>query len=283
VIKFLLAYMPVLHQGYVNFLIKHQDAKMVLVFGQEIIDRFDWLKRKDIRAISPSLMCRAVASLGIANAVSLLDENRAREVAELDAKFVFADEEESRQVAKLFFQGCAVYFDSVFLRWDKPRVLDAKNAAGFPTTTRELHRKFMRGAITASERSSDWWLHVGSVLVSGDRTIVAYNKHLPSEYITYVLGDPRSLFNKGVNVELTSALHSEAAVIGRAAREGILTEGARLYVTSFPCPFCANVLAESGISELYFLSGYSMLDAAELLQSHSIQIFRVVLDERPDE
>jgi len=288
-VKHLLAYMPVLHRGYIDFLRRHPDARSFFIFGQSMIDRFDWLKRKDIRAVDPALMRAAMESVLMSErkdgalTVWVLDEDVVERLKKhKGVQLVFADEEESRQLASELFQGCDVSFDSVFLRWDKPRVLDEKNAEGFPVTSEEVHRRFMGIALETADKSPDWWIHVGAALVVGDRTIVAYNRPVPSDHTPYALGDPRSLFKKGIGVELTSVRHSEVTVIGAAAREGLSTKGARLYVTTFPCPFCANALSATGISELYFRSGYSMLDGAETLRSAGIQIFRVV-DEKPSE
>lgn len=85
-------------------------------------------------------------------------------------------------------------------------------------------------------------------------------------------GDPRAIFNKGVHIELSSYLHAEAHVIAEAARRGIATEGADLYVTTFPCPVCAKLLAATGIARLYYRDGYSVLDGEEVLLGAGIEI-----------
>ncbi|HRH25684.1 MAG TPA: deaminase [Parcubacteria group bacterium] len=280
--KALVAYVPVLHQGYLDFFKRHKDAEELFIFSQPIIDKFDWLKRKDIRAVNPEEMLLALRALGIAKQVTLLDDEQIAKLRDSNISLVFADESESRRVVEEFFGESQVSFDSVFLRWDKPRVLDEKNAQGFPVTSEEVHRKFMDKASLASERSSDWWIHVGAVLVSGDRVVVGYNRHTPSEHTPYALGDPRSLFNKGIAVELTSALHAEGAIVGAALREGVQTKGASLYITHFPCPYCANILAETGIAEIYFRTGYSMLDGADLLRKAGIKLFQVVDEKSPE-
>ena len=49
--KIILAYIPVLHQGYWQFFKKHADeVETLAVFGQELIDQFNPLT-KDIRAL----------------------------------------------------------------------------------------------------------------------------------------------------------------------------------------------------------------------------------------
>lgn len=43
------------------------------------------------------------------------------------------------------------------------------------------------------------------------------------------------------------AIHSEADAIARAARDGISTAGATLYVTRYPCEACARLIVMAGI------------------------------------
>lgn len=274
--KIVLAYMPVLHQGYIDFLDKHFDADAFLIFGKELIARFDWLNRKDIRALDPNMMIHAVKSVSMIPRVSVLNEYSADLILKSKAKLVFADEEESRQVALDLFPGCTIEFDRVFLRYNKKSISEKKEVSASLVTAEEMHRRFMKEAVVEAEKSPDWWRQVGAVLVSGDKKIVAYNEHLPSNHTSYALGDPRSFSTKGVGVEITLALHAEGGIIGRALREGIPTLGARLYVTTFPCPYCANILSQTGIAELYYSDGYSMLEGESLLESSGIKIFKVV-------
>lgn len=273
--KILIAYMPVLHQGYIDWINKHKDATSLRIFDQTLINQFDWLKRKDIRAVNPSMMCRALSGLALIPNVGLLWSKAIEEYQHEDYSLVFADEEESHQVAEKFFPTSNVTFDKVFLRWNKKTILDESAIEAFTVSTEELDQRFMLEAKRVAEKSSDWWIRVGAILVNGSKSITAYNKHVPSEYTPYVLGDPRSFFQKGVEFTLSTALHAEGGIIVRALKEGVSTNGAKLYVTTFPCPLCANFLSQSGISELYFQDGYSLLEGAKLLEDAGIKIFRV--------
>jgi dCMP deaminase len=274
--KILLAYVPVLHRGYIDFLERHSDALMVCIFGTEVIQDFDWLHRKEIRAVDPEVMRKVISTLYPKLKVLTLDHALVEKLKKTRAKFIFANEEESRQVALKLFSGCEVLFDEVFLRWDRTSLYKKEEVDLFPIATEAVHRLFMEEAELESTYSSDWWRRVGGVLLASGRKFVAYNKHVPSDHTPWSLGDPRNLLNRGIGIEMTSVLHVEAGLIARAALEGISTKGAVLYVTTFPCPFCANVLAYSGISELYFRDGYSVLNGAKLLQDQGISIFKVL-------
>jgi dCMP deaminase len=89
------------------------------------------------------------------------------------------------------------------------------------------------------------------------------------------VGDPRSNFYKGVGFELSTATHAEARLIAQAARDGTSTEGAVMYVTDFPCPPCAKLIAAAGISRLYFRSGYAVLDGQQVLESAGVDLIQI--------
>ena len=91
----------------------------------------------------------------------------------------------------------------------------------------------------------------------------------------YVNGDPRNNFHKGDHIEISTAIHAEAQMIAEAARKGVSLEGADMYVTVFPCPPCAKLIAFSGIKNLYCGGGYGVLDGEAVLKSKDVKIFFV--------
>ena len=88
-------------------------------------------------------------------------------------------------------------------------------------------------------------------------------------------GDPRANFYKGVGLELSTATHAEARLIAQAACDGDATRGAVLYVTDFPCPPCAKLIAAAGIERLYYREGYAVLDGQDVLEGAGVEIVRV--------
>ena len=97
----------------------------------------------------------------------------------------------------------------------------------------------------------------------------------PTRSRAYAAGDPRSNFFKGVALELSTATHAEARLIARAAREGGATEGAVMYVTDFPCPPCAKLIAGAGVAKLYFRAGYAVLDGQDVLEAAGVELVQV--------
>lgn len=65
-------------------------------------------------------------------------------------------------------------------------------------------------------------------------------------------------------LEYGRALHAEMNAITDAARSHTSTQGATLFVTTFPCHNCAKHIVGSGIKEVYFLEPYPKSEALSL-------------------
>ena len=61
-------------------------------------------------------------------------------------------------------------------------------------------------------------------------------------------------------------------MIAQAARAGRPLNGADLYVTTFPCPACARLIAESGFRRCYFTGQYSVLDGDTVLRAAGVEL-----------
>ncbi len=57
-------------------------------------------------------------------------------------------------------------------------------------------------------------------------------------------------------LEFSRAVHAEMAAIFSAARKGVSTVGARMFVTTFPCHYCARGLVAAGIDEVQYIEPY---------------------------
>ena len=47
-----------------------------------------------------------------------------------------------------------------------------------------------------------------------------------------------------------------------------------LYVTDFPCPPCAKLIAAAGVVRLYFRTGYAVLDGEQVLEAAGVEVLR---------
>jgi len=276
--KIIFAYIPVLHQGYRQFFEKYaSEVRALYLFGQELIQEFDHLKRKDIRALAPEQVQRAIQSWHLFTAVYIADYNALDDIRLINLPIIMPDEDECRELAAKYLDNCHVEFDSVFLRWDKSRSIAQKEVScdrmvpfeGFVSEMISLASK-------ESQKASNLWRQVGAVIARDKQVILtAYNRQVPSPRTPYIEGDARSFFKKGLHIELTTDFHAEARLITEAARRGISIDGADLYITTFPCPPCAKIIAYSGIRRCYFSSGYAMLDGERILRSQGVEIIFV--------
>lgn len=270
------AYVPVLHEGYKAFFDRYPGKKRLFVFGSDIIADFPVLA-KEIRELDPELMRQAITSLGIFESVEVLDKDKITSLDIPGMTIIMPDEEVSRSVAGSYLSHADVQFDSVFLRWDKHNALKERPVVpDEQVTTDELHRRFMHLAEEESHKSSDIWRHVGAAIAKdGQLLSCAHNAHVPSEHMPYAYGDPRNYFHKGDHLELSTAMHAEAALIAHAACTGTALKGCDMYVTVFPCPPCAKLIAYSGIRNVYCKGGYAVLDGADILKNRGVNILFV--------
>jgi dCMP deaminase len=275
--KQVLLYLPVVHAGHEAFFARHRDAAEVLVLGRGFRTQFKPLA-KDIRALPPD---RAAAFLGL-----LLPGTPVRVVEPADlpaavhaATVVLPDEDISRQLVEsgALGEGHEFVFDRTFLRWDRewsqagrPAGFDGQVAAG------DLPRALIAAATELSGHSSDWWRQVGAIAWrDGEVLGSAWNHHVPTEYAPYTDGDPRDNFSRGVRADLSTAIHAEATVVAQAARAGRALAGADLFVTTFPCPACARLIAEAGFRRCYFAGPYALLDGDTILRTAGIELLWV--------
>lgn len=270
------AYIPVLHRGYLDFFRRHRDISFFYVFDAALIAEFDYLK-KEIRALSPHEAVEALRSFFPDTGIVSAGPSILRSLTAGGYHVVMPDEDVCRQTARRYLFGCQVTFDPTFLRWDRTNTV----AQSSPSPTRvisdsALARVLMGRAAAEAVRSSDWWRQVGALLVrDGSVIVTAHNRHLPTDYTPYIDGDPRNAFFRGINIELGTALHAETGLICECARRGVPVAGAELYVTTFPCPPCAKAIAASGIRRMYYRDGYAMLDGERVLNDAGVEIVLV--------
>jgi len=134
------------------------------------------------------------------------------------------------------------------------------------------HKLFSDMAELVSKQSTCCRLNVGAVLVKDSRVIsIGYNgvaagqKHC-EDYFKELY--ETKFANKYPSLEtfLTSKefydmhglwsndneLHAEQNALLFAAKSGICTAGAHLYITLSPCVHCAKVIAAAGVKKVYF-------------------------------
>lgn len=273
--KALICYLPVMHNGYLKFFKESSQNADLFILGNEFVKHFPWMK-KEIRALDPQTAKLMVEQLNLFNEVKVIKPDELNTIKNEYDKIVLPDEEITRGIAKEY-NFTNTDFKKTFLMWDKHNsTKPQKPDPGTKISKQSFDKKILKEAFSNAQKSTDWWRRVGTIIIKNNKPILyTYNKHLPNEYAQAFAGDPRSVFHKGVGIEISSAIHGEAAAIAEAANKGIKLEGASIYVSTFPCPPCAKLIAYSGIKKLYYATGYSVLDGLEVLKKFGVEIIKV--------
>ena len=277
--KILILYAPVIHKGYINLFKQCRDVSQVFVIGPELIAEWDHIYRKDLRALEPEEICSMIRALDLFADVRVLSK------AELslintrdDIEVVMPREEISVGIAEKYLHYKNVEFIDIFLRWHRDNSATKRPVSPDRSISlRALDYEMMYRAEEEAKKSFDCWIQVGAVATIKDEVVlVARNVHIPNEQSSCIVGDPRSNFKRGINIDITTAGHAEEKLICEAARrKDISLEGARLYTTTFPCPRCAHGIMLAGVSKLYYRDGYAVLDGEDTLKDAKIEIVHV--------
>ena len=271
----IVAYIPALHRGYLDFFKKYPGALYILDTGLvREVPRLD----RDIRALAPSEIKTLLEGVKIFSKIAVLGKNNLQELLNDPSEIIMPDEDVSRHFAETYLTpaGKTPTFVSTFLRWDKQ--ISTKEFEVAPDriiSEDEFDREVIAAAFTEAKRSPDWWRRIAGAIVKDGKVIaMAHNHQLPSDYVVDTFGDPRSNFDAG-QYEYYKTIHAEAELIAESAKKGVILEGSRIYTTTFPCPNCARLIGVAGIKEVYYAKGYSALDAENILRSFGVKIVMV--------
>ena len=270
----LIAFVPVLHRGYIDFFRKYPGSTLGIL-GTDVVDQFTSLSR-DQRTLSPEIAQSLVEQLGIFANVQILRQADLERLSVEGVSVIMPKDDVSHALAERYFPQRTT-FASVFLRWTKTITLQENIVPPNRTISHDAFlQEVMNKALTEAQKSADWWRQVGAVfLKDGDIIAEGHNRHLPSDFHLAFNGDPRTNFNAGERIDLSTAIHAEAGIIATCAKKGLSVEGSSAFVTTFPCPNCARLLAESGVKKVYYQQGYSLLDAEAILQAYNVEIVLV--------
>jgi deoxycytidylate deaminase len=270
----LLLHLPVIHAGYQSFLEQHAADAEVLLIGRSFAADFP-VVRKEIRALDPATALRYVTATGLVARGRVVERDELAQ--QVTGPLLVPDETLLREIVEKFGL-TPVRWIPTFLSWDREWSRAGRPPEWDGSVSADAYARSMQDlAAAAAGRSSDWWRRVGAVATRDGRVLaVEHNRHLPTEYAPYVDGDPRNNFRRGVEVERTTAIHAEAAIVARAAREGISLQGADLHVSTFPCPTCARLVAEAGFARCFFAGGYSVLHGDDVMRAAGMELVFVI-------
>ena len=280
--KVIVAYIPVLHQGYRMLLENNPSFHTLYILSDGILDSFRAIQ-KDIRRLKPELVRQSLVTWNLLDDVRVADEKMLASLNRRDTTVLLPDEDVSHQLAERLFPLAIVEYSPVFLRWDR-RSSNAEDPvqADKEMGEDEALRHMFSIADKESDKSSDIWRRVGAVIARNGKVLAsAHNQATPSEHSSWMYGDPRNNYSKGVTTDKTVFIHAEAKLVGQMARKGEALSGADMYVTTFPCPSCAMLIAESGVKRVFFNEGYATLDGMNVLKASGIELIHVLRTSAP--
>ena len=112
--------------------------------------------------------------------------------------------------------------------------------------------------------------HVGSVIVR-DKTI------LSTGYNGSIRGMPHCDESGHLmeNDHCVRTIHAEANAIVQAARHGIRIEDSEIYVTASPCYDCFKMIANAGISSIYYGEFYRDTRITSLAEQIGVELINL--------
>ena len=130
------------------------------------------------------------------------------------------------------------------------------------TILAHLHAAEGYAALSHSKRAK-----VGAVIVKDNRVVsIGYN------------GTPNGWDNCCENPDGSTkkeVIHAEANAIMFAAKNGMATNGCAMIVTMSPCTECAKLIAQSGITAVYYKDEYRDLDGINFLTECMVDICQI--------
>lgn len=139
---------------------------------------------------------------------------------------------------------------------------------------------FLKMADLAATRSTCLRQQHGAVLVKNNQVIsTGYNGAVCGASHCTDDGECERMrlgAKPGQNYQWCRAQHAEANAITQAARHGISTEGATLYVTGPPCKLCARMIVNAGVFQVVFQASdrYASEDTGlDILRQAGVRIY----------
>lgn len=280
--KIAIAYIPVLHKGYFDFLnaLVAEGVQELCLIGDAVLEaheELDYINRKDrLRALPLEIVVEALSATTTLH-VSELSPEKITELQKCEMAIVTPREDIGEVVIEAYFKDKEVEYKNVFIRRNNHMLRDEKMPDTHEVVSMdEFTTKLWADVLEEADKSADWYRQVGAALVKdGEVIYVTHNEHMPEEQQPNIEGDARTLFKRGIRLDYSTAAHAEVVAIGAAAKHGIVTDGAELYMTDFPCPYCARLIAKAGIKKVYFLRGYAVLEGDEFLKGENVEVIRV--------
>ncbi len=274
----------VFHKGYTDFLAKLAKDKrhkfFIGILGNKLIKDLTALE-PDIRKVSAEDTERIISSYLSPEKYFIIEKNNFSEIIKKikPAKIIILKGDKSENFAEKYLEDHKnlIEYSDIRLRWQNSKVQEfKKEASEISAKGLKEHQSFMAEAQAEAEKSKCWWRQVGAVAVKGGKVIFrGFNRMLPNEDECYKIGCIRDSIAPGKQPEICSVTHAEATIISLAANEGVSLKGTTLYVTHFPCPACAKLVALAGFKKVVYSRGSSVFDGERVMASRGVDIVKI--------
>jgi dCMP deaminase len=131
---------------------------------------------------------------------------------------------------------------------------------------------YMDIAARVSDMSYGRRLKVGAVIVKGDNVISMGWNGMPS-------GMDNNCEIEHEDGHLSTrpeTLHAESNALMKLARSGgVGSLGATIYTTYSPCPECAKLIKQAGISRVVYRHNYRLLDGIDMLKALDVPVIQL--------
>jgi dCMP deaminase len=271
--KALVAFVPVIHKGYVDLFLKYKNSDL-FILNKDLINNYTSLTR-DLRVVDPEVLIKALEGLGFMHSVNVLSDmavlNDYQSVIMPDEDVMHDLVDKNPQLKD------KTVFEKVFLRYDKIITqTETDPVPGRKVSLDSVDKEIIETAFMEADKSYDFWRQIGAVIVKdGEIVLKSHNRHLPNDFSYMTFGDPRSNFNAGERLDIYTSIHGESDLVAKAANQGISLKGCSIYVSTFPCSNCARLIGEAGIKKVFYAKGYSRLDAERVLNHYGVEIIQV--------
>jgi dCMP deaminase len=142
-----------------------------------------------------------------------------------------------------------------------------------------MKRKFVTAYMNVAEEfaklSSARRLHVGCVIVKNDSIIgVGYNG-MPSGWDNNCEDEVYDREeNRNLLVTKPEVLHAETNAIAKVAKSTNSTEGASMFITHAPCLECSKIIAQTGITKVFYKNIYRNTDGLYFLRKSNVECIK---------
>lgn len=137
---------------------------------------------------------------------------------------------------------------------------------------------FLRMARLAATRATCPRRRVGAILVRENRVLATgYNgsvngaSHCDEIGCLIVTRDGRESCERTVHAELNAII--------QCAKNGVMSVGATMYCTDFPCVSCAKAMVQAGVTRVVYLAEYPDPNSRGILEAGQVSLEKASIDE----